>query len=147
MSLPATRQFWKENTLLKFNAKGDLGGTISTEQSSSLNGSSVMTDITATRLKPYLERKVDFLKIDIEGAEFEVLNDCSENMKNVANIFVEYHSSPAKKQDLAALLQILEKADFRIYIKEAWNNLPHPYLHNSSKPFWDLQLNIFGYRV
>jgi len=36
------------------------------------------------------------LKIDIEGAEYDVLKDCEDSLENVKNIFVEYHS---KKTD------------------------------------------------
>lgn len=141
------KAIWTEDAILNFNAKGNLGGTIDLEFSEVTVAGGSFTKVHSTRLKPYLTDRVDFLKIDIEGAEFEVLNDCAENLTNVSKIFVEYHSSPSKKQNLSALIKILEQAGFRIYIKEAWNNLPYPFLFNNYKPFWDLQLNIFGYRI
>ena len=35
--------------------------------------------IKAVRLKDYLDRKIDFLKIDIEGAEYQVFRDIRIN--------------------------------------------------------------------
>jgi FkbM family methyltransferase len=137
---------WKENTILKFASTGSLGGSLDIHAGREYDPDTI-TEVPALRLKDYMEEETDFLKIDIEGAELEVLQDCAEELSHVKNIFVEYHSAPDKKQQLACLLQLLENAGFRVYIKEAWNNLPLPFLHFNYKPFWDLQLNIFGYRL
>ncbi|MDQ0640901.1 hypothetical protein QF042_004466 [Pedobacter sp. W3I1] len=93
-----------------------------------------------------MTQKIDFLKIDIEGAEYLVLKDIEDNLSNVENLFIEYHSSPDCKQTLSEILGILTKSGFRFYIKEAWDNLPIPFEHRLYKPFWDLQLNIFAFR-
>jgi FkbM family methyltransferase len=135
---------WKEATTLKFSANGGLGGQLVDE-----SGQTVTTNITETqtaRLKDYLKRPVDFLKMDIEGAEVVVLQDCAEELKNVNNLFVEYHSEPNSNQELHTLLMLLQNAGFKYYVKEAWNNLPLPYLRTQYNPHYDLQLNIFAYR-
>lgn len=41
--------------------------------------------------------KIDFLKIDIEGAERYVLPRMASELGKVDNIFVEYHSEADKK--------------------------------------------------
>lgn len=134
---------WNCNTRLIFDADGALGGRIIDEE--------VLTkgkvQIQTVRLKEFLKERVDFLKIDIEGAEYEVLLDCNEFLKNVEFLFVEYHS-PAKKyeQHLHEILQIIANAGFRYYIKEAWENLPFPFI-DRKKEWYDLQLNIFCYRT
>jgi FkbM family methyltransferase len=145
------KAIWREKTILNFSASGSLGGKLND------NGidNSDLTDVAATgvikvetvRLRDYLTRKIDFLKIDIEGPEIEVLLDCDGLLENVQNLFVEYHSDPKKTQDLDILLSLLKKAGFRIYIKEAWNNLPLPFMRKDYNPFYDLQLNIFAYRM
>lgn len=136
---------WKEETVLQFASNGALGGALDITPSRSYDRE-VLNAIPAIRLKDYLTTEIDLLKMDIEGAEYEVLNDCRDSLQNVKQLFVEYHSAPGKKQELTGLLQILDNSGFRIYIKEAWNNLPLPFMHTDYKPFWDLQLNIFGYR-
>lgn len=88
---------------------------------------------------------IDFLKLDIEGAEFEVIASCKEYLKNVKNLFIEYHSLPTEKQRLHELLQIVQEAGFRYYMKEAWENLKYPFV-NRNPAMFDLQLNIFAYR-
>ncbi|MET0394928.1 MAG: FkbM family methyltransferase [Chitinophagaceae bacterium] len=133
---------WTENTILKFNATGGLGGTLVEGNAAAEK----VVEVKAVRLRDYLDEKVDFLKIDIEGAEADVLKDCADKLYNVERLFMEYHSAPGKPQELGELLGILKQAGFRIYIKDAWNNLPYPFLHNHYQPFYDLQLNIFAYR-
>ena len=94
------------------------------------------------------EKKIDLLKIDIEGAETEVLKDCDGKLENVENIFVEYHSFTNGSQNLDSLLNILRKNRFRFFIKPAQDR-PSPFINKTNKNFpqMDLQLNIFGYRV
>ena len=102
--------------------------------------------IETIRLKDYLQEKVDFLKIDIEGPEFDIIKDCREDLKNVENIFVEYHSFAENPQMIGELLIYLKEAGFKLYIKEAWENMKNPFIEKKG-PYFDLQLNIFGYRL
>jgi len=132
---------WNSNNSIKFLASGGVGGRINKAE----EGEQVI-EIPAVRLKDYLEKEIDFLKIDIEGAEFDVINDCKEKLNNVHNIFIEYHSEENREQKLDEILKILKDAKFKYYIKEAWNNQPMPYVNNRTNLF-DLQLNIFGYRI
>lgn len=130
---------WTENTTLEFKSDGSVGGQI-------VQGGENTVKIEAIRLKEYLNTEVDFLKIDIEGVEYEVLKDCSENLVNVHNLFIEYHSFLKEEQMLDQILLMLKKAGFKYYIKEAWNNMPIPFVDNQ-KSHYDLQLNIFAYRL
>ena len=132
---------WKSQTVLNFFSEGADGGRIV------INGDSRdIISIETVRLKEYLGKRVDFLKIDIEGAEAEVLEDCQDALGNVKNIFVEYHSFVGHDQTLDKILRILSKAGFKYCI--------HHLGSYASKPFWqvdavsgmDLQLNIYAYR-
>ncbi len=140
------KAIWTKETTLSFAATGSLGGRVD-EGAAQNEAAENIIKVDAVRLKDYLTEKVDFLKIDIEGPELEVLTDCADSLANVQHIFVEYHSDPAKEQELTTILSVLKSAGFRVYIKEAWNNLPYPFLRKNYKPFYDLQLNIFGYRI
>lgn len=105
--------------------------------------------VPSIRLKDYIEaeKQVDFLKIDIEGAETEVLIDCRNSLGNVKNLFVEYHSYVNNPQSLAVIVQILEENGFRYFIDTNQHRqrpfVNHRYRGNEDM---DLQINIFGYR-
>lgn len=132
---------WKENRSIKFLASGGVGGRIQEAK----EGEAIF-ELPAVRLKDYLNEEIDFLKIDIEGSELDVINDCRNELKNVKNIFIEYHSEESREQKLDEILRILKSAGFKYYIKEAWNNQPNPFI-NKRVNLFDLQLNIFGYRL
>ena len=101
--------------------------------------------VKSTRLKDALSASVEFLKIDIEGAEYAVLEDCKEQLSAVRNIFIEYHSHVSEEQKLHRLLEMLNAAEFRYHIHEAHTS-PNPFMKRDLMLGMDLQLNIFGYR-
>ncbi len=117
--------------------------------SSSIFGKGNKTKIPTLRLRDLIqnENEVDFLKIDIEGAEYEVLKDCESALNNVQNVFVEYHSFLNQEQKLNEILDILSKNKFRYFIKPV-NDRTIPFINKTDKnyPQFDLQLNIFAYK-
>jgi hypothetical protein len=94
------------------------------------------------------ESHVDFIKMDIEGAELEVIKDCDGELNKVNNIFIEYHSFIKHQQELSVILGILEKNEFRYFIKPV-SNRDQPFINRVNKfyPETDLQVNIFAYRL
>jgi hypothetical protein len=104
-------------------------------------------EVEAVRLKDILKEHttIDFLKIDIEGAEHRVIMDCAEELHRVDKMFIEYHSSPNHPQLLHQILRVINNSGFRYYIKEASNNYSHPFIRNKDV-LYDLQLNIFCFR-
>ena len=107
------------------------------------------TKVESIRLKDYLDKEavVDMLKMDIEGAEIEVLKDCRQSLNNVKNIFVEFHSYKNGTQKLSELIDVLESAGFRYFVMQPENRTSPLINHlNKSNPGMDLQLNIFAYR-
>jgi FkbM family methyltransferase len=131
---------WINEKPLLFKRNGSVGGHLSDIEDNDTER------VETVRLKDFLHTKVDFLKIDIEGAEFEIIKDCEEKLNNVSNIFIEYHSFHYNPQMIGELLIILKNAGFKVYIKEAWENMKKPFLEKKG-PFYDTQLNIFGYRI
>ena len=106
--------------------------------------------VQSIRLKDLLEseRRIDFLKLDIEGAEVQVMNDCRDSLNNVKNIFIEFHSFRNQPQKLSEIVRILEEADFRYYfIQVDKRNKPFINKINKYNPKVDLQLNIFAYKI
>lgn len=97
------------------------------------------------RLRQFLETHIDFLKIDIEGAEIEVLQDCADLLNNVDNIFIEYHCYKGQQLQLDILLETLKASNFRYYIRQAYENMKLPFVEKTGI-YMDMQLNIFCFR-
>lgn len=135
---------WKEETTLKFFSEGADGGRIA-DESTNKN----IIEIETVKLSHYLnnETQIDFLKLDIEGAETEVLLECEAYLSKVKNIFIEYHSFSQQKQTLSIILNILENNGFRYYIEHIGVKSKHPFVSINDYVGFDNQLNIFGYKV
>lgn len=134
---------WNVDGNVKFSGKGDDAGRI---VEGSL-GDHDYIDIEVVRLRPYLQRKVHLLKIDIEGAEFEVLEDISDLLLNVERIFIEYHSKINEEQKLHNILEILRKNGFRYFLEQTTLYNSNPFINISVSDKLDNLLNIYGYRT
>jgi len=75
------------------------------------------------KLSKYINSEVDFLKLDIEGSELNVLEDLDINgkFKYIRELCLEWHSFSEQKQNLGKLLMILEKNNYKYFI----NNLDY----------------------
>ena len=81
-----------------------------------LNSYTVDVDV----LSSYINGAIDFLKIDIEGPEFDVLEELASQKKLhlIAEIQLEYHYIPdAYTRPLSALLALLEKEGFHTFVQ------------------------------
>lgn len=103
--------------------------------------------IESVRLKEILlaHKEIDMLKIDIEGAELAVLEDCQNSLDFVNNLFVEYHSFNNEKQQLSKILNIIENNNFRYFIETVTRN-KSPFLGEKKNTPMDLQLNIYCWK-
>jgi len=131
---------WVDNDGINFSTDGADGGSVRNGENSK--------KVKSIRLKEVLQQEpiIDFLKIDIEGAEYEVMNDCKGSLANVENIFIEYHSWNNSSQGLSSILNILEKNNFRYYIEDI-SKRKQPFINRGLNSKMDLQLNIFGYKT
>jgi FkbM family methyltransferase len=132
---------WIDAARLGFNADGALGGRISEDQ-----GAGRQIEVQAIRLRDFLNRRIDFLKMDVEGAEYAVLKDCRDRLTNVENLFVEYHVGSSEEQRLNEILSWLSDAGFRYYISESTQLQRHPFVSKGADVF-EMQLNIWCYRT
>ena len=133
---------WKEETMLSFESEGTMSSKIVFDKGA---GRSKLTK--AVRLKDHLNRKIDFLKIDIEGAEYQVLCDIRDNLSFVKNLFVEYHGMFGQVNELSELFDLFSKNGFSYYIKEATPVYETPFLREKKNSvLYDIQLNIFCFR-
>jgi FkbM family methyltransferase len=134
------KALWTHEGTVKFDRDGAEAGRI-VQDTKSLHA----VEISACRLGGYLEQEIDLLKLDLEGAELEVLLDCVDKLSNVDKIIVEYHSFKDQPQKLHILTQTLHDAGFRLHISGGLV---------SQQPLWwrqecksmDMRLYLFGFR-
>lgn len=132
---------WNKNERLRFDAEGADGGSVTSE------GTGNTIEVEAIDLDDFLRgRHYDFIKMDIEGAEEQVLPVCKDHLSGVRYIFVEYHSRRNRPQCLAGIIGILSSAGYRLSV-ETLHATPVPFVKKESDDAgFDLQLNIFGWR-
>ncbi|MDD2436481.1 MAG: FkbM family methyltransferase [Massilibacteroides sp.] len=133
---------WNSNEMLSFHSDGADGGSV-------LPAKADEKKVQGIRLKEFISdfKKIDFLKIDIEGAETVVLQDCYDALQNIDNIFIEYHSFNQEKQLLGNILEILTNNGFRYYIKNVGYKRPLPFVDKQVGDMMDMQIEIIGYRI
>jgi FkbM family methyltransferase len=132
---------WNRNAVLKFMPDGADGGRVIPP-----NGDDRYINVEAIDVSELIAgRSVDLLKIDIEGAEVDVLVRCRDVLSNVRRIFVEYHSKAGQIQNLSLLLDVLESQGFRYHI-HSMTSAQKPFLGVSAIAGYDMLLNIFAWR-
>ena len=95
--------------------------------------------VPSVRLRDWLAEPIDLLKLDIEGAELAVLEDCRDRLCNVRAMCVEVHESNPGERKTGAMFDLLTAAGF-VFDVRALTPLPW----RSSKvpsPFKDPSLN------
>lgn len=131
---------WDDNVNLPFISEGADAGLIAYVDKTAVPSET----IEVVSLKPYLERKVDFLKIDIEGSETVVLKDITDFLINIERIFIEYHSFVGQAQSLNEIINILTAANYRLYISTPGLSNKSPFVTIHTYNNMDMQLNIYG---
>lgn len=101
--------------------------------------------VGTVKLSVYITEEVELLKIDIEGAELDVLREIQHKLFLVNRIFVEYHSFVHRQQELSQLLHLLEDAGFRYYI-EGEGTVASPFCGIKAELGQDMKLNIWAVR-
>lgn len=127
---------WINNDGIDFGSEGADGGSIFFENNK--------IRLPSIRLKELLvkENRIDLLKLDIEGAETNVLNDCKDELNKINYLFVEYHSWKNQPQQLDQLLNNLSESGFRYYLHSIGENLKQPFIQSESSLKMDIQLDI-----
>ena len=85
-----------------------------------------VADVRTVDLCRFLDEPIDLLKIDIEGAEFELVPHVAAKLRNVKNVLIECHISEQPQWDaFARLLTTLREAGFRVSLNSygPWRDL------------------------
>jgi FkbM family methyltransferase len=115
----------------------------------SQNGDLSKTQVRCMTLEPLLkEGPVGLLKIDIEGAEADVLEAVAGQLGQVENIFVEVHPTAGTSPSLLIrVLAILEAAGFFVHVaRSPWSEATHRNLplQNAYRTY---SLSVYGTRI
>lgn len=132
---------WSKKSTMNFYSEGADAGRIITNTHIDKT-----SKIYTVKLNDFLNKTVDFLKIDIEGAEIDVLESSKEKLSNVKNLFVEYHSFTNQKQRLDKIIKILLDQNFRIYINSPGFSSRQPFISRDIYKGMDIQLGIYAFR-
>ena len=132
---------WTANGSISFSSEASEASHIAADGS----GSQV---VTAFRLADLLaaEERIDFLKIDIEGAEWPVIQDCAPVLGKVQHLFLEYHGKTSETYKLAGIMNILQDAGFSVYVQNAADALSKPFLNKTTNTIYDVQLNLYCFK-
>ncbi|WP_162197488.1 FkbM family methyltransferase [Methanosarcina sp. 2.H.A.1B.4] len=96
---------------LKFDEEGSDGGSLI---GSHPNNKQIK--VKSCRLSSYLKEPVDLLKMNIEGAEWEVFQEIEYVIHNVDQIIFEYHHFTNLKPQLHNILTLLDRNGFSYII-------------------------------
>ena len=130
---------WIHNDGVEFSPDGADGGSIF--------GSTNKVHIPSVRLRDIIldAGHVDFLKVDIEGAEVDVIADCAECLVRVDRLYIEYHSWKGQTQRLDKLLSTLTTSGFTYYVQSIFEHAT-PLRYQEIILDNDMQLHIFAVR-
>ena len=75
--------------------------------------------VRSTRLSPYIDEKVDLIKLDIEGAEYDVLDEIKSKLNTVEAVTLEYHQTAENllTRKLEMTIEILHASGFRYELR------------------------------
>ncbi len=119
-------------------AGADSGSIFSTEN---------VIRVPTVRFKDIIEEypSIDLIKIDIEGAEMEVIEDCYSSLGRSKYVFIEFHSFPQREQRLERILELLASQGFRYKVLQARRE-EKPFMQDISNQEMDVQLNVFFHK-
>jgi len=138
---------WTENgTIHLTQPEGDPGrlGSRIVEASTNISADNE-EPVRTVRLRDCFTEPVDFLKLDIEGAETDVILDIADLLPTVGDLFVEYHGFTGRSR-LVELMEPIERAGFSIYVEQEHEFAKQPFVARPEYAGMDVQLNLYCYR-
>ncbi|MDZ4667784.1 MAG: FkbM family methyltransferase [bacterium] len=119
-----------------FYVNEDKGSLLSSVRND--RGGNTQIKIETCLLSSYLDRPVDLLKIDVEGAEWLILNDLKANtqkLSQVKQVILEYHHRiNGEESRLCSFLSYFEECGFNYNIRTNYQN---------QGDFQDLVINFY----
>lgn len=135
---------WTHENGVSFAQSSDDAGHVANE------GDTGVVKVPSVRLRSFLNEPIDLLKLDVEGAEFDLIEDCGESLKNAANIVMEVHAMDGGPVRIGHMLARLEDLGFRYVLGDlhqaTWmpTDVPPPFEHCRTEKFI---LTVFAWRL
>ena len=82
------------------------------------DGATTATVVETRDLGAYLDQPVDFLKMNIEGAETSVIESVAPKLRAVRELVIEYHHLPTLPRSLHVLLGVLDETGFDYLVND-----------------------------
>jgi len=133
-----TRSFYTDT-----DDDGALGASLTTRLAEKADRDIRRDDVECVALSSIINGHIDILKIDVEGAEQEVLTDLAVHqlLSTIAEMFIEYHHNPCNPDNrLVDILCILDRAGFEAIVD---SRRPPPYPRHRDRPY---KCNIYARR-
>jgi FkbM family methyltransferase len=103
---------------LTFYSDGKYASCIAEHLAAGIPNGWTKHEVPCVRLRDYLTEPVDFLKMNIEGAEWAVLADSEERLRQVREMIIEYHHLPGLPRTLHDILALLNRQGFEYLIND-----------------------------
>jgi FkbM family methyltransferase len=103
---------------LRFYSDGKYGSCLADHLPTDMPQDWQKYEVPCVKLRDYLMEPVDFLKMNIEGAEWEVLADSRAQLRRVREMVVEYHHLPGLPRTLHKILGLLQDEGFEYLIND-----------------------------
>ena len=106
-----------EGTVPLFYNRSDPGSLTASTQPSWGTGN-VSQEVPSVRLSSWIREPVDFLKLDVEGAEYGVIRDLVETtaLRFVREAVIEYHELDTEPAGVPRMLEALQNAGFDVAV-------------------------------
>jgi FkbM family methyltransferase len=134
---------WTKSGHIAFLSEGADSGRINNDG----NQPSQSIKVPSISVGELLSETIDYLKLDVEGAETDILLSSGDNIQNAKRIFIEYHSQAGKQQRLHELLYYLTRNNYRYYIQSPSPFTKNPFQEIRTYAGFDMAVNIHATHI
>lgn len=101
---------WVNDGTIEFVCEGADSGAVAALDPSVQGDRAVVPSV---RLSEWLRQPIDLLKLDVEGAELRILEDCRDLLPNVRAITIDLHEFDPRRRQTGDLFALLSSAGFQ----------------------------------